>query len=84
MKTKYKYIEFIQAEDFKGKQRWTCQNRELGNALADIFYYKLWKEYVSNFNPNSIFNNSCLRDIADFLDQLNNKSAPAAHERSKK
>jgi len=74
MKTKYKYIEFVKDVQLKGHDRWTCRNKRNKSALAAIFYYPRWREYTAVFNPNAVFNDSCLQDIADFLGQLRKHS----------
>lgn len=69
MKTKYRFIEFVPHEVWG--DTWTCQNRKSGDVLGHVRYYPQWRQYVSQLYPSAVFNNSCLRDIADFLDQLN-------------
>jgi len=81
MITKYKYIEFVQT-DFES--RWNCINRRNKGILGSVSYYSRWKEFVFAAEDICvIFNNSCLRDIALFLDQLNQQRAAAAIERAK-
>ena len=73
MKTEYKYIKFEWCElvDYK---RWDCINKKGGDTLGWVTYYRPWKQYVMEFSDNCVFNNSCLRDIAHFISQLNAKS----------
>ena len=66
MKTKYKYIHFEKIDDW-----WLCRNNRSNDELGRLDYYKRWKEWVFESERGCVFNNSCLRDIADFLDQLN-------------
>jgi len=70
MKTKYKYIEFTQTV-LNGC--WNCVNRKSRDELGQVAFYKPWRQFI--FEPAEfggiIFNSSCLRDIAHFLDQLN-------------
>jgi len=86
MKTKYKYIHFEQTV-LAGC--WNCLNNKSNDDLGSVIWYKPWGQFV--FEPvelgDIIFNASCLRDIAHFLDQLNKqkkatgspqKTAPAA------
>ena len=72
MKTEYKHIKFVQTV-LNGC--WNCLNRESGDVLGSVSYYKPWRQFV--FEPDElgdiIFNSSCLRDIAHFLNQLNEK-----------
>ena len=73
MKTKYKYIHFVETEELvTNKKVWECRNNRTKDILSDILYYKPWKEYC--FAPREqgvIFNSGCLVDIADFIKQLN-------------
>lgn len=75
MKTKYKFIEFVQCSDAWGVM-WGIVNRKSKNNLGYVEYSNQWKQHVVEFNEDAIFNNSCLRDIADFLDQLNGVAKP--------
>ena len=46
-------------------------NKRTKAEMGYVFYYEQWKQFTLEFNHHFIFNNQCLRDIADFLDQLN-------------
>lgn len=69
-KTKYKFIEFVKAEDECPEViLWHCRNRKHWDALGDIVWYPTWRCHV--FQPTcSEFSASCFLDIADFLKQL--------------
>ncbi|KKN39464.1 hypothetical protein LCGC14_0743350 [marine sediment metagenome] len=72
MKTKYKFIHFAEALPVHvEKLLWVCHNNRDNHVLGTIPEEKVWKQYVFQPSPNCIFNNGCLRDIADFLDQIN-------------
>jgi len=70
MKTEYKYIEFKKGLDPK---TWDCLNRRSKNILCGIAFHPTWKQWVMETDHcvDSIFNNSCLLDIVDFINQLN-------------
>ena len=70
MKTIYRYIKF---EYEPALEQWVCYNKESEGILAKISFYSVWKQFIAEFNSCCVFNNQCLRDIADFLDQLNKK-----------
>ena len=70
MKTAYKHISFISNEMFQGKPRYTCINNKTTSPLADVFWYKSWKKFCITFREETVFDEGCLRDIADFLDEL--------------
>lgn len=70
LKTKYKYIEFEESPDKEAKL-WVCLNRKAESHLADLIYYEPWRQWVVEFQPECVFNNTCLNDISHFLRQLN-------------
>lgn len=72
MKSRYKYIHFENV--LKG--HWYCYNNKTDDDLGCATYYEPWKQWVIDFTDaqDCVFNNQCLRDIADFLDQLNKTS----------
>ena len=72
MKTRYKYIHFD--ESIEGS--WYCYNNKTEGDLGCATYYESWKQWVMEFDEGCVFNNQCLRDIIDFLDQLNKTTAP--------
>jgi hypothetical protein len=72
MKAKYKYIHFEQAKSsLVDKPVFYCRNNKSNSILAGCLYDNKWKQYVVKFNQNAIFSSDCLKDIADFLKQLN-------------
>jgi len=73
MKTKYKYIEFAERKQSSDRAPyWVCTNSKNGGLLCLVEYYAPWRQFViSGVDIGVIFNGSCLRDIAEFLDQLN-------------
>lgn len=51
-------------------------NKKLGDELGTIEWYNYWRQYI--FEPSwerqsCVFNHTCLREIADFLQDLNTK-----------
>lgn len=72
MKTKYKHIHFVEVGD-----AWQCRNACVQNVLCWVTYDKEWKQWVTSYtDQHAVFSISCLRDVADFLDQLNAQGAP--------
>jgi len=73
MKTKYKYIHFekFKTENFSGYQ---CFDRD-NITLGFIRYCKKWKCFIFVPFPFSkpYFDQSCLEDIIDFMNQLKKK-----------
>ena len=68
MKTKYKHIHFVEKTFKGGVSAWVCLNNKSGEALGGASYYPRWRKYVMEFSEEAVFDESCLRDIADFLD----------------
>ena len=69
LKTKYRYIKF-EVWGMEELMKWACLDKKeipLGYAI----FYEPWNQWVMEFEPECVFNNSCLRDITDFLEQLN-------------
>ena len=67
MITVYKYIHFEEVEH----DLWMCSNNKTNAWLCTIEYYSPWRQYVTvQFDPDCVFNSSCLRNIAEFLEQL--------------
>ena len=71
MKTKYKFVHFEALPAGTHRQKWACLNDRTNDILGVIEYYPYWEQYVIDFKEGCVFNNQCLRDIADFLTQLN-------------
>ncbi len=73
MKTRYKHIHFEEEspQDLGLGVLWFCYNNKGSQFLGSVPEKKVWKQYVFEPEANCIFNNGCLRDIADFLDQIN-------------
>lgn len=67
---KYKYITIkqVDAEVFEGRPVYRIFNNRSNGQLGIISWYKPWKEYVFSSQPECVFNNSCLRDVLDFIE----------------
>ena len=64
----------LDALDMPGRKTsvWLVRNRRTGTRLARIEWYTPWRQYVlMDVDPGVSFNNTCLRDIAKFLTQVN-------------
>jgi len=68
----YKHITILETEEaYDNKPVYDILNNKSGDSLGLIFYYKQWKKYVftqTRTEDEIIFDNSCLRDIVDFLE----------------
>jgi hypothetical protein len=67
---KYKYINIknINDESFENHLVYRIFNNRSGEQLGIISYYKPWKEYVFSSQPHCVFNNGCLKDVLDFIE----------------
>ena len=66
----YKYMVIKQSDNeiFAGKPVFRITNKKSGSEIGIIVYYKPWKEYVFRTTEDCIFNNTCMRDIIDFME----------------
>ena len=69
LKLKYKFIYFSKMSP----KKWHCHNVKSEMLLGKVVLYEPWNQFVIEFVPGAIFNNQCLKDIANFLTQINNK-----------
>lgn len=71
IKTKYRHINFQpEGEDGAAKGRWWIRNNKSGGILGAVIYYRRWKSHIVQFEDTAVFDINCLRDIANFMDQL--------------
>jgi len=68
MKYKHIYIKQVDNELFNGKPVYRIFNNKSTIQLAILSYYKPWKKYVFSSQDDSVFDNNCLKDIVDFLE----------------
>ena len=69
---KYKFItiENEGGELFMGMPVYRIRNNRTHDQLGVISYYNPWKEYVFSSIEECVFNNSCLRDVLDFIEKV--------------
>jgi hypothetical protein len=69
---KYKYITIEQrnGEMFEKHAVYRVFNNKSGGQLAILSYYKPWKQYVFGSMEECVFNDSCLRDVLDYMDNV--------------
>jgi hypothetical protein len=67
---KYKYIIIEQRNEelFERKPVYRIFNKRSKDQIGILSYYKPWKEYVFSSQPECVFNNTCLHDVIDFLE----------------
>ena len=67
---KYKYITIKQVKEelFEQKPVYRIFNTKTKEQIGLISFYKPWKEYVFSSIESCVFNNGCLRDVLDFME----------------
>lgn len=76
MKTKYKYLEFQLCPRITKRQKtdvWAVINHKTFQTLGSIQWDRGWRQYVfvtSECFYQWRFSRGCLKDMADFLDQV--------------
>ena len=69
---KYKYINIKQVNDevFENMPVYRIFNNKSGDQIGIISWYKPWKEYVFSSKEGCVFNNTCLADVINFMNNL--------------
>lgn len=67
-KYKFIYIEQVGQEIFNKKPVYRIFNNRNKSQLGILSWYPPWKEYVFSSQLECVFNNSCLRDVLDFIE----------------
>lgn len=70
MKTKYKYIHFVETRLLSQTSIYECRNNKSGETIAKIKWYSVWVQYCFFPEQFSVYNLGCLNDIANFMEQL--------------
>lgn len=72
MKTKYKYFYFeLVSAPVSKKQTWFCISSKTKYLLAIVKWFAEWQQYCCFPEEATIFSSSCLTDVADFVNQVN-------------
>jgi hypothetical protein len=66
---KGKWIDFIVVEQRPKTTVWEVVNKETGARIGRIGWYGGWRGYAFFPFPNCLFEQQCLRDIADFVEE---------------
>jgi hypothetical protein len=71
MKTQYGYIHFKEApKPLLDETCWACHNNRTKNILGICVVNNLWHKWMFQPENYTEFSIGCLRDIADFMEQL--------------
>jgi hypothetical protein len=55
-------------EKFAGKPVYAIHNNKSDQQIGLISWYRPWKQYVFSSQSECVFNNSCLKDVIDFME----------------
>ena len=66
---KYRFITIRQTNEelFGGKPVYRIFNNKTNLQLGILSWYKPWRQYVFSSRDDCVFNDSCLRDVLDFM-----------------
>ena len=69
--TKGKWIDFrLHGISPSGKTKtWVVQNRENSTVLGRIEWFSRWRKYTFQPYPDMVFEETCLADISEFIQQ---------------
>lgn len=70
LKTKYKHIEFLEAEKKPKTSVYLVKNHQTGDRLGVVFWHSPWRQYVLRPFLETLWSRSCLDDVSDFINQL--------------
>ncbi len=70
MKTEYKYINFKIIEEKPKTKVWGCYNNKSDFLLGEIKWHGAWRQYCFFPSAGTVFNNGCLVNIINFINQL--------------
>jgi hypothetical protein len=64
-----KWIEFVLSEEKPKTKVWTVEVKENGDIIGTVKWYSGWRKYAFFPEDNTVYENDCLRDIADFIEK---------------
>ncbi|HLG35555.1 MAG TPA: hypothetical protein VI757_11805 [Bacteroidia bacterium] len=69
---KYKFITIEQrdGEVFEKHPVYRIYNNRSKGQIGILSFYKPWKEYVFSSKEDCVFNNTCMRDVLDFIENI--------------
>jgi hypothetical protein len=73
MQQQYEYIHFDQVQSSNKTGVYACRNNRSGGGIGTVRWYGAWRQYCFFTGVEAIFSAGCLRDIMDFLTQLNGR-----------
>ncbi len=65
-----RYIEFDKIGDTGKTEIWNILSKSSEFILGRISWYGPWRQYCFFPSPNSVFNNTCMAEIIEFIKEL--------------
>lgn len=75
------WITFDELDPAPKTRRWQVTNRATSEALGTISWFGRWRKYAFHPAPGMVFEEVCLRDIAEFCAVRTAEHRAAAKER---
>ncbi len=69
------HLKFVEEAIEGSEGHWAILNKKDNGVLGDICWYKPWRKHVAYFRKASIFDEGCLSNIAEFLEELDDDKA---------
>ena len=70
MKMTYKHIYFVHLGTSPKRNAYSCYSNKGDYDLGTVSWYPEWQQFCLEPVDATVFSAGCLRDIADFIDQL--------------
>ena len=65
-----KYLRFVLIGDTGKTQVYNVLSVTQGSILGRLLWYGPWRQYVFEPQPDTVWNKDCLREVAEYLDNL--------------
>jgi len=75
-----KYMDFYLVEKKPKTNVYQIENKKSGDVIGIIEWYSVWRQYVIQPEFGCIFNDTCLKEIAEFLSELNKNHKEKANQ----
>ncbi len=76
--TKYKHVVFKLVTNKPKTSAWECYNKnDMDDEIGEVKWYFQWRQYCYFPAPFCVFSRGCLKDIANFIEQLMNQRKTA-------
>lgn len=73
-----KFIRFeFDTGTHEGKPLFSIVNKRSNEAIGQVFWYGLWRQWTVRFREDSVWSQDCLADVREFIQRLNSENGPA-------